>query len=163
MCNDRTDRRIPSAIILIFLLMTACASLSNSRELQEHAADARKASQPSNVIPLRRGYYVASDTPCGLASNATLLLLRSNGLGGSRYFCEFKDIQQMSSAVYLVEEVCTDFQNEGHETHRLQYTLKSSERFVSKDQNGAVHDARYCAQSELPPDWRGTDIRPEVE
>lgn len=150
-------------IILVFLLMAACTSLSESRELQEHAADASKILGPSNVIPLRRGYYVASGTPCSLASNATLLLLRSNGLGGARYFCEFKDIQQVSSAVYLVEEMCTDFQDEGRETQRLQYTLESRAHFVSKDKNGVVHDARYCPQSELPPDWSGTDIQSEVE
>ena len=51
-----------------------------------------EAAAPVAALPLKRGYYVESDTPCGQASNATTTLLRREGIGGARDFCEFKKI-----------------------------------------------------------------------
>lgn len=115
------------------------------------------------VLPLQRGFYVASDTPCAQASNATLLLLRRNGIGGARDFCEFKRIQQSGSALYLVDESCADFQGGESQNRQLEYTIESNIRLIAKGADGVVLDARYCAQSELPPDWRETDISTEID
>jgi hypothetical protein len=51
-------------------------------------------------LPLKHGYYVDSDTPCGQASNATTTLLRREGIGGARDFCEFKKIEQTGPNTY---------------------------------------------------------------
>jgi len=154
------------AVVALCCLVAAC-----QRENASHTAptvlDGSEASQPSQplatLLPLQRGYYVASYTPCGKASNATLLLLRRHGIGGARDFCEFKNIQQIGPDTYRVEEVCADFQGSDPEKQTLQYQIKSSTRFVISDQSGIVLDARYCAQTDLPPDWRSTDIRSEIE
>lgn len=151
------------AIILISLLAAACKPSPSYQALQDSVDLAPQKPHPVAALPLPRGYYVASDTPCAQASNATLLLLRRHGMGGARDFCEFKSIQQINPATYLVEEVCADFQGSDSITRQLQYALEGNNRFVSKDQYGIVHDARYCAQSDLPPDWRSTDIRSEIE
>jgi hypothetical protein len=150
-------------IILMSLLTAACKPAPPSQALQDSADLAPQKPHPVAALPLPRGYYVASDTPCAQASNATLLLLRRHSMGGARDFCEFKSIQQIDPATYLVEEMCADFQGSDSVTRQMQYTLEGNNRFVSKDQNGIVHDARYCAQSGLPPDWRSTDIRAEIE
>ncbi|MCC6301746.1 MAG: hypothetical protein IT489_02980 [Gammaproteobacteria bacterium] len=154
------------AVAALCCLVSAC-----QRENASHTAAVvqagPEASQPSRppvtLLPLQRGYYVASDTPCRKASNATLLLLRRHGIGGARDFCEFKNIQQIGPETYRVEEVCADFQGSDPERRTLQYQIKSNTRFVISDQNGIVLDARYCAQTDLPPDWRNTDIRSEIE
>jgi len=150
-------------IILPCLLSTACnpsPELQGSRDV--HATTAQSP-RPVAVLPLQRGYYVASDTPCAMASNATLLLVRQNGIGGARYFCEFKRIEQTGPATYRVEEACADFQGEAPETRHLQYILENDVRFLTKEQDVVALDARYCAQSELPLEWRNTDMDSEIE
>lgn len=156
-------RWAPGVTILLCLLTAACKPSSLPQTSQDTPGPTVQSPRPVSILPLQRGYYVASDTPCAQASNSTLLLLRRNGIGGARYFCEFRRIEQTSPTVYVVEEVCADFQGSASETRYLQYVLENNNRFLAKDQNGIVLDARYCAQSELPPDWRNTDIRSEIE
>lgn len=111
------------------------------------------------VLPLKRGYYVASDTPCGQASNATTTLLRREGIGGARDFCEFKKIEPSGPNTFRVTEACGDLQdNVPPETSVTTYTLKGDTAFTSKSASGWEHSARYCAQSSMPPDWRANDI-----
>lgn len=50
--------------------------------LPSSAGDAPRAA-PAASLPLKRGFYVASDTPCGQASNGTLSLLQRNGMNVS--------------------------------------------------------------------------------
>ena len=117
--------------------------------------------QPSTiaVLPLKRGYYVESDTPCGQASNATTTLLRREGIGGARDFCEFKRIEQTGPNSYRVTEACGDLQdNAAPETSISIYTLTGDTAFTAKSEHGWERSARYCAQSNMPPDWRTNDI-----
>ncbi|MGS3139811.1 hypothetical protein ACB316_16530 [Aeromonas sanarellii] len=117
------------------------------------------AAQTVTALPLKRGYYVASDTPCGQASNATTTLLRRDGIGGARDFCAFKKIEQMGPNTYRVTEACGDLQdNAPPETSVNTYTLKGDTGFTSKSESGWEHSARYCVQSSMPPDWRENDI-----
>lgn len=114
---------------------------------------------PVAALPLKRGYYVASDTPCSQASNATTTLLRREGIGGARDFCEFKKIEQSGPNTFRVTEACGDLQdNVPPETSVTTYTLKGDTAFTSKSASGWEHSARYCAQSSMPPDWRANDI-----
>lgn len=112
-----------------------------------------------NTLPLQRGYYVASDTPCNKASNATTTLLRRNGLGGARDFCEFKRIEQTGPNIYRVTQACGDLQDQAPpETSVVTYTLRGHTAFTSKSEHGWTHSARYCAQSAMPREWRANDI-----
>ncbi len=111
------------------------------------------------ALPLKRGYYVESDTPCGQASNATTTLLRREGIGGARDFCEFKKIEQTGPTTYRVTEACGDLQdNAPPETSTSIYTLTGDTAFTAKSEHGWERSARYCAQSTMPPDWRANDI-----
>jgi hypothetical protein len=111
------------------------------------------------TLPLKRGYYVESDTPCGQASNATTTLLRREGIGGSRDFCAFKAIEQTGADTYRVTEACGDLQDSAPpETSTSVYTLTGDTRFSAKNEQGWKRSARYCAQSSMPPDWRANDI-----
>jgi hypothetical protein len=117
--------------------------------------------QPATIaaLPLKRGYYVESDTPCGQASNATTTLLRRNGIGGARDFCAFKKIEQTGPNSYRVTEACGDLQdNAPPETSTSIYTLTGDAAFTAKSEHGWERSARYCAQSSMPPDWRDNDI-----
>jgi hypothetical protein len=111
------------------------------------------------ALPLKRGYYVESDTPCGQASNATTSLLRREGIGGARDFCEFKKIEQTGPNTYRVTEACGDLQDSAPpETSASIYTLTGDTAFTAKSEHGWERSARYCAQSSMPPDWRANDI-----
>lgn len=111
------------------------------------------------ALPLKRGYYVESDTPCGQASNATTTLLRREGIGGARDFCEFKKIEQTGPNTYRVTEACGDLQDSAPpETGTSIYTLTGDTAFTAKSEHGWERSARYCAQSSMPPDWRANDI-----
>jgi len=111
------------------------------------------------ALPLKRGYYVESDTPCSQASNATTTLLRRNGIGGARDFCEFKKIEQTAPNTYRVTEACGDLQDSAPpETSTSIYTLTGNTAFTAKSEHGWERSARYCAQSSMPPDWRANDI-----
>jgi hypothetical protein len=117
----------------------------------------------ATVLPLQRGYYVANDTPCAKASNATLLLLQRHGIGGARDFCEFKQIDQSGPEIYQVHEVCADLQGSDPQSRTVRYRIVANTRFVVSDHNGVVLDARHCPQADLPTAWRNIDIRAEVE
>lgn len=108
----------------------------------------------ATVLPLQRGYYVATDTPCAKASNATLLLLQRHGIGGARDFCEFKQIDQTEPEIYQVHEVCTDLQGSDPQSRTVHYRIVVNTRFVVSDHNGVVLDARHCPQADLPAAWR---------
>lgn len=111
------------------------------------------------ALPLKRGYYVESDTSCGQASNATTTLLRRDGIGGARDFCEFKRIEQTGPNIYRVTEACGDLQdNAPRENSTSIYTLTGNTAFTAKSEHGWERSARYCAQSSMPPDWRKNDI-----
>jgi len=129
----------------------------------QYAATAEVETATLTALPLKRGYYVASDTPCDQASNATTTLLRRDGFNGSRDFCEFKKIEQTSANTYRVTEACEDVQDDAPpETSVKSYTLKGDAAFSAESENGWGHSARYCAQSSMPPEWRENEINEVV-
>ncbi|WP_297358575.1 hypothetical protein [Thauera sp.] len=84
-------------------------------------------------------------------------------LRGARHEILDQRIDQTGPVTYRVDEACTNFQGESPETRHLQYILENELRFLTKDQDVVDLDARYCAQSELPHEWRNTDIKSEIE
>ena len=142
------------------------AAKTNTVATNQAAAPATPEAVPAKAqaatiaaLPLKRGYYVESDTPCGQASNATTTLLRREGIGGARDFCELKKIEQTGPNTYRVTEACGDYQNNAPpETSTSIYTLTGDTAFTAKSEHGWTRSARYCAQSTMPPDWSANDI-----
>jgi hypothetical protein len=128
-----------------------------------------------NRLPLQLGFYVAADTRCAEASNATLLLLRANGIGGARDFCQFLSIQQLNAQHFLVEESCADFQASDAEQRWVLYHIINTERFelslvsaeypaLSQPAETAIFYQGYrCEQSSLPEPWRDNDLAELLE
>lgn len=109
-------------------------------------------------LPLKRGYYVASDTPCSEASNATLMLMQRDGIGGARDFCGFLRIEQIDTSAYRVVEECVDFQGSDAATGIAVYQINSANNFTVTNEQGWRSSARYCEQSSLPSPWHDEDI-----
>jgi hypothetical protein len=74
----------------------------------EDAASAAPAPARVSALPLKRGFYVASDTPCRKASNATTLLVTRDGINGSRDRCTFRTIEKTGATTYRVTSECSD-------------------------------------------------------
>jgi len=104
-------------------------------------------------LPLPRGYYVANDTPCRLASNGTLSLLRRDAMGAGRELCQFQSIERLSGSRYRVRENC---QENGEQI--VLYEILGQDRYRRTSPTGLAYAARYCPQSQLPPPWKTIPI-----
>ena len=127
------------------------------------AAVAASATNPTgervSELPLKRGFYVASDTPCEQASNATLLLLRRDGIGGARDSCDFTQIERVGDTTYRVTERCGDLMNpDDSETYVVTWEIPDDTSFSTVREDGWSSGARHCEQSRLPDPWRDNDI-----
>lgn len=113
-----------------------------------------------STLPLERGFYVASDTACGAASSATLLLYRGDGFNGARDTCEFQSIEQTGSNSYRVIERCHVLQEgpDNATTEVADWTLPDDSSFISVSETGWQRNFRHCEQSSLPDPWRDNDI-----
>ncbi len=165
----RTTR--PIALSLLMTGLAACgvdaadsssgpAATGMAAPATKAAVQARSSAAAVARLPLRLGYYVASDTPCSEASNATVSLLRRGGIGGSRDFCEFRQVERIAPRTYRVTQACKDFQDEGPPRDGVViYTLSGHVRFTSRNEHGWEYSARHCAQSTMPAAWRLNDLR----
>jgi hypothetical protein len=136
---------------------TSTAPASPAAEAQASKAEVVK------TLPLRRGFYVSSDTSCAQASNATLMLVKRDGINSSRTPCDFKKIEKTGPTSYRVTESCNDNGSAwGHQdtitTEVSTFEIRSDTAFTAKSDSGWEKSARYCAQSSLPEPWRDNDI-----
>ncbi len=130
----------------------------------ETSASSAPAPEKVAGLPLKRGFYVASDTPCGKASNATLLLVRRDGINGSRDTCTFEKIEKIGATTYRVTDSCSsggEAWGSEEQVERISstYEIPNDTSYKAKSDSGWEHSARYCAQSALPEPWRDNDIR----
>ena len=148
-----------SLVVLFVPLLAYMIVGSQSSTVLDVGVTSQKSVSTNEVLPLKRGYYVASETPCAEASNATVALLQRDGIGGSRDFCEFRVVEQVGATTYRVTQACSDLQDGPHtETSTVIYTIFSDTRFTSKNENGWTYSARYCDQSAMGHDWRVNNI-----
>ncbi|MDP3415652.1 hypothetical protein [Falsiroseomonas sp.] len=123
-------------------------------------APATAAAPATSGLPLQRGFYVNADTTCGRASNATLLLLRRNGIGGARDLCEFQSITAAGPDRYSVTQACRELGRDGAaETETVIFEITSRTSFRQTSPHGWSRAARFCPQRSLPAPWRDNDIR----
>ncbi|MDO9501258.1 hypothetical protein [Falsiroseomonas sp.] len=123
-------------------------------------APAPAAAPAAGGLPLQRGFYVNADTTCGRASNATLLLLRRNGIGGARDLCEFQSITAAGPDRYSVTQACRELGRDGAaETETVIFEITSRTSFRQTSPHGWSRAARFCPQRSLPAPWRDNDIR----
>jgi len=111
------------------------------------------------TLPLERGFYVTSDTACSEASNATLLLMRGNGMNGSREACDFTSLEQAGPTSYRAAAVCTQTQGRSAGSQLWVFEIPDRTRFRYGNV-GSSHQRyySYCAQPSLPEPWRDNDI-----
>ena len=102
-----------------------------------------------DALPLKRGYYVSTDTACGAASRATLALVRGDGISE----CGFERSEALGGDRYRVTQVCDE--DTGPET--VEYRLQGDQHYRMVGEHWES-EFRYCPQPSLPEDYRDNDI-----
>jgi hypothetical protein len=152
--------RLAAMTAAVVATLTGCDATRDLGAEATNDASADTAGQAVRVseLPLRRGFYVASDTPCEQASNATLLLLRGKGINGARDFCDFERIDQTRSNVYRTIQSCTSVSDDAAVEQSVTYTLQGDSTFALVSDSGWTASFRYCEQAALPEFWRDIDL-----
>jgi hypothetical protein len=113
----------------------------------------------ADVLPLGRGYYVNSDTPCERASNATITLFNGISFGSAHMDCRKPEVRKRADGSYQIKERCRDMQGSGGEWTTLVRAiviLSQTELVMTTPYAKATY--RYCKQSELPEPWSKIDL-----
>lgn len=105
-------------------------------------------------IPLRRGYYVASDTPCGEASNATTTLFKGDGF---YLTCSTRSIERTGSDTYRLNETCSDRGEPERDTSQT-IRVTSDMGFAVVADDGSTWSARFCRQQDMPEPFSTNDL-----
>ena len=113
----------------------------------------------ANSLPIERGYYVRSDTPCEQASNATLTLYNGMSFGQAHAECRKSATRKLDDGSYQITEQCRDTQGRGGTWTPLTtgYAVVSRTEFRSTSPFEKA-SYRICKQSDLPEPWSTNDV-----
>lgn len=145
------------------LLATSCSA--GVADASDPAADAAAEARPPvgvvDTLPLRRGYYVRAETPCGEASRADVFALLTRT--GTNLNCRFERIERTGATTYRVTELCSDGgagwgRDEQAEPATSIYEIPDERRFTVTYDGGSQVSARHCEQADMPDDYRDNDI-----
>lgn len=151
------------AVIGVIAAGGAFALWSRSGAAEAEAVSARASlAQTISELPLDRGYYVRTDATCATASNATAALLRRDGLYWGSSFCIFQGIEQTGPDTFRVKHYCSELRAPTPPTPipaewltTADWVIKDRRSFSFKDSEGWEHEARLCAQQDMPDGFHG--------
>jgi hypothetical protein len=117
-------------------------------------------SNAADSLPIQRGYYVATDTPCQQASNATLTLYNGTSFGDAHVECRKPSTKKLADGSYQLSEQCRDLQGNGGRWERMttNYKVVSRTEIVATNSFGKFQ-YRYCRQSDMPDPWNTNDLK----
>lgn len=111
------------------------------------------------TLPLEVGFYVATDTPCAQASNATTHLFRRNGMDGARDYCDFTAVEQTGPGAWRVRERCGEFGDLSTVFEQgAEWTSEDGQSFRRVTDRGWEQASRLCPQSDMPEPWNEADL-----
>lgn len=113
----------------------------------------KRTAPPAGGLPLKPGFYVNADTPCGKASFATLWNVEPTGVGIGHQGGTFKKIEKIDSNRYRVTQELVDPRESAPETTTDIYVIVNPTTFRFGDGADATM-VRYCPSSSLPEPWR---------
>lgn len=114
----------------------------------------------ADSLPIERGYYVRSDSPCQQASNATITLYTGISFGTAHAECRAPVIEKLPDGSHQITEQCRDTEVDDAPWTAVtaRYAVRSRTEFIGTTPfERAAY--RYCKQSDLPEPWRTTDLR----
>lgn len=160
--HSRATARMAMACIL--LAGTGACDANGEASAAAQSAQAEEA-RLVETLPLQPGYYVATDTPCEQASNATLHLMHRDGGGYGGFttppfFCEFVRIERIGASSYRVVETCGNAHGEGEGSGETvsRYEIVSETHYRATREDGWESSARRCPRRQLPGLWRDSGL-----
>ena len=108
----------------------------------------------ADSLPIERGYYVRSDTPCQQASNATLTLYDGISFGHAHVECRKPAFRTLADGSHQITEFCRDTQGRGGPwtAFTTKYAVLSRTEVISTTPYEKA-SYRYCKQPDLPEPW----------
>jgi hypothetical protein len=118
------------------------------------SAERKRPATPTGGLPLKPGFYVNADTPCGKASFATLWNVDSTGVNIGHQTGTFSKIEKLDSNRYRVTQEVVDPRDNGSpDTTTDTYVITSPTSFRFGEGADAT-EVRFCPPSSLPEPWR---------
>lgn len=153
------DRTFRSLALLVML--AGCRPDSHLARSTDSAS--APLSESATDLPLQRGFYVASDTVCSEASNATLGLLHRQGLNSAREDCTFAEIVALDEERYRITEQCAEIGTGEASRYVVEWQVLSHQSFRRRLDSGWTSQMRYCDQATLPDTWHGIDLEAAID
>ncbi len=157
---QRADHAATSARVAALCGLLAVAACSDPAEPHPvPGSEAAATVQPEDDVraaglPLRRSFYVSSDTDCGEASNATLARLHATGHNSAREACSFDTVVPLGGARYRTTERCAVIGTDDVIGYGADWEVLSDRAFRRTLASGADVGMRWCEQWSLPEAWR---------
>lgn len=151
--------RLPSTVLAA--VATAAFGLSACTRAAEPPTPTEASADTATVVselPLERGFYVRTDDTCATASSASAAVLGRGGLFWSTSTCTFGKIEQTGATTFRVEQACGDPGGQGAPGAVAEWVVTDRNAFRFVDDAGWEHEARLCAQQDMPADFRDMDI-----
>jgi len=117
------------------------------------SARGKDTAAPAGGLPLKPGFYVNSDTPCGKASFATLWRVDPTGVSIGHQMGTFRKIEKIDANRYRVTQELADPRASQPETMTDIYIVVNPTTFRFGEHSGAT-EVRYCSPSSMPEPWR---------
>lgn len=108
-------------------------------------------------LPLARGFYVDAGVGCAGASNATLALLKKDGLNSSRTDCAFTGLTDRGDGTIAFTEHCSEIGTDSSYDSEGMLEILGPDRFRLFGE-GWETTFQHCPQDSLPEPWRNNDI-----
>ena len=116
------------------------------------------------LLPIQRSFYVATDTPCREATDATIRLYNGASFGDAHAQCRRWSAKKLADGTFQVKKSCRDAQSAQNrwEAKTESYQIVSPTEFVETNEFGQFR-SRYCKQADLPSDWRVVNLGKKAE
>ena len=116
---------------------------------------AQAASAPAETkLPLRPGYYVNSDAPCGEASQAIVIQFTGTAFEEGSDLCVIDGVARNGTS-YTMTEKCQEQTKGKKHTANATIVVPVSDTFVTQSRGGTMR-YRYCPISSLPASWQNS-------
>jgi hypothetical protein len=131
---------MPHCLTLIALVLTACPALAQTG------------------LPLEQGYFVAADTSCAEASNATLQLVTSAEFSWPQQACAIAAATQSAPTEFAVTLDCAASADLPAEQLNVVLTIPDAQHFGLSFAGEPPAFKTFCAQADLPEPWRSNAL-----
>jgi hypothetical protein len=105
-------------------------------------------------LPLRPGYYVNSDSPCGEANQAIIIQFTGTAFEEGSNLCVIDAVAREGTS-YTMTEKCQEQTKGKKRTANATIVVPDSDSFVTRVAGGTTR-YRYCPISSLPASWQNS-------